>query len=1519
MSSRDDMTLPAARPKSRKSLAHVPSSSTAMDKENMTADIGAMVGNNKRAPIAAKAAKKSRSKSIGPGGLDALMSTSGNRRKSIAAPPPRSILKPTIAPLQEIPARKPSPKKPGQQSTAQSSFLRDATNDDTADPFTLPESTAVSDNKVVLRTEEEQQAAARKRAGDEGQDKEKDLAARREARRKSLASRRVSFAPEATLHTWDVVDYMQDSTTSSDSTNSTRRTSSASNATIGSPNTQPGPFGSDPSEPPSTPPEQVEDKVSESPDDQRALHQKKRRRSSGIPPLNFNNPDDEFFSSSPSEGSSVVEDANENFNEDGSSDSNSDSDDDGTAMSIDMGEGTDMSMASVKSFASDGSSVRLERALRLASQQAGTQGIDYDENGPLGIEEDEDVVASFAPWSQKANNLESQTDQENVNPFSPAFAVAGTRQQNAIDDEDDGMTMEMTRSVGGILQAPQSQHSDDDDQSMEITMDMTMDMTRAVGRIIPAEQSDEDGTMEMTTAVGHILSAPAHNSSPQDSGDEMTMDMTVAIGGIIGQDAPPKNRRQSVRRRSTRRRSSVEDSSLGDETMDFTVAMGGIQPAQPATPKTAPLYPDMKAALNEIVTHTPSSISRPEAKRILVEEVDHAEVDSSPFQPDVPSTIQHPVPIATTASETGSPGVNAFRGKGLRRSSGLRTSMTPKPSSVTPNSVKPAATPSPLQKPTTPPKQATPQQVRPTTPGKTPPSKNIVLRTGSPQRLFEKEIKIANAPPRFTPSKKPTTPNKLFQRSVDNNTATPSIVLKPQSRRSSGVGIDRPGLGSPRVAAILDRRCSIGDQASSFQPSRMGDAARVIRFNDAEIIEHEVDREREEEQEREDGRKVMEREADLLDDERDATVNLKEMIESLTPKKRPLKGRKSLHVGAAKGILGKRPAELDEDDENVDDDEGGTKRLKNFEGSPVKNVKLRAPPSKEETTGRLTRAVPRSLEFTSENASTPTTSSSPAKVATATTPKGQARFKDAEATAGAETSIPFEGSSASNNIIPMDENDVEDRIQLQDFLNLTSIRFMELTTTKRRHTIAPNATGQDGSEDQLTKDDGSLENCVVSAACTLPMLELFQHSCRELKKYISEGRKMVREIETETFDENPPLFQEYISATPDVKKLMDSQFRNIKTHSRLVSKGMWYEWRMKLLDGLRDGLITIAEGMTSDADVLARQQELLEGVVPELVQKYEALLQQEEDLQTSAEEIANCNQEDLAEARECLVALDADIESKRALVQQLRGQMDDNEARFQIATERKQACLDEIREADKIREECRGWTGSEIAALKAKVDALEEKYGWTITGISGTTLSLSLRSDLELVFDASSFITKDGQPKNAQAGNSRIDLWYIAANRERNPLPLTPEKAFFVESIRDGIRGMPQAQTTVKELLDTVSFGWATSLNVVEGIEALNRVYPTEIAKTSDESIVIKSKMLLASLASKVEVSYHVTTKNGEEGLEVQFNTTARAVYGERFNEDSMGRFLSKGIAEGRAWVEVVKELEERLFARGKK
>ena len=71
-----DSTLPKThRPRSRQSLAHVPVSSTTGDGENATTDIGAL---QRDAVLSRSVLKKSRGKSLGPGGIEALKETTGN-------------------------------------------------------------------------------------------------------------------------------------------------------------------------------------------------------------------------------------------------------------------------------------------------------------------------------------------------------------------------------------------------------------------------------------------------------------------------------------------------------------------------------------------------------------------------------------------------------------------------------------------------------------------------------------------------------------------------------------------------------------------------------------------------------------------------------------------------------------------------------------------------------------------------------------------------------------------------------------------------------------------------------------------------------------------------------------------------------------------------------------------------------------------------------------------------------------------------------------------------------------------------------------------------------------------------------------------------------------------------------------------------------------------------------------------------------------------------------------------------
>jgi len=205
-----------------------------------------------------------------------------------------------------------------------------------------------------------------------------------------------------------------------------------------------------------------------------------------------------------------------------------------------------------------------------------------------------------------------------------------------------------------------------------------------------------------------------------------------------------------------------------------------------------------------------------------------------------------------------------------------------------------------------------------------------------------------------------------------------------------------------------------------------------------------------------------------------------------------------------------------------------------------------------------------------------------------------------------------------------------------------------------------------------------------------------------LKKYISEGRRIVREIETETFEENPPLFREYISASPEFKVLMDNQFKNVKSHARLLSKAMWYEWRMKLQDGLKEGLVNIAEGMNHDDRLLKKQQELLSSILPEIAKRVEELEQEYDDLEAVARELAESDPEELQKARAELLATEKAIVERTRKIVELRAQLEESEKGVESLAKKKEECLAGIKEADKVREECRGWSTTEISAIKGR-------------------------------------------------------------------------------------------------------------------------------------------------------------------------------------------------------------------------
>ena len=173
-----------------------------------------------------------------------------------------------------------------------------------------------------------------------------------------------------------------------------------------------------------------------------------------------------------------------------------------------------------------------------------------------------------------------------------------------------------------------------------------------------------------------------------------------------------------------------------------------------------------------------------------------------------------------------------------------------------------------------------------------------------------------------------------------------------------------------------------------------------------------------------------------------------------------------------------------------------------------------------------------------------------------------------------------------------------------------------------------------------------------------------------------------------------------MSASADIKPIMDNQFKNVKTHARLLSKAMWYEWRMKLLDGLKEGLLKMGEGMEDDDRLLIQQEQLIQPVLPPLIEEHERLEEQVSFAQAQATELANCDQHELKEARDSLRSIERDLEAKQRLVEDLQSQLREREDGLADVVERKQECINEIKEAEKISSDCRGWTLAEVSALQ---------------------------------------------------------------------------------------------------------------------------------------------------------------------------------------------------------------------------
>lgn len=411
-------------------------------------------------------------------------------------------------------------------------------------------------------------------------------------------------------------------------------------------------------------------------------------------------------------------------------------------------------------------------------------------------------------------------------------------------------------------------------------------------------------------------------------------------------------------------------------------------------------------------------------------------------------------------------------------------------------------------------------------------------------------------------------------------------------------------------------------------------------------------------------------------------------------------------------------------------------------------------------------------------------------------------------------------------------------ITLNDFLKMTGVSFLTgLSTTRRRETIMmPTMHAKEAEEDPAAAK-------LMAENFTLPMLEMYQHSCRELTRYITEGRAMCEEIESDMNEQNPEIFDIYRRANPEEKLELEAKFKAMKTKARLSAKGVWYVWRENLIKGV---LVPLKKNLAELQKEEARLKAYEEFATPEFERvqaEHDQLKAELEQLIKEEEIYESYDHEEAARLQARAAEVDAAIEQAKAEVDHLRAEDAQLDTQLAALELQHKAKVIEVERLEKEAAERKGYTNQEIAELKAEYEAHSRSTGYTIHRVDNHHISLTLLESLRV---------------SLSLADSQFSL-SLPAIETIEPDTKSVMKQYFLQHLVASLADrtdapLPQTFAYIRDL-------WRPVLALQQEVHNLHRSWPTEIFVNEDDNLVVQATLLLPLSRTKLRITF-ISTPN---------------------------------------------------------
>ncbi|KIK70415.1 hypothetical protein GYMLUDRAFT_65648 [Collybiopsis luxurians FD-317 M1] len=418
-------------------------------------------------------------------------------------------------------------------------------------------------------------------------------------------------------------------------------------------------------------------------------------------------------------------------------------------------------------------------------------------------------------------------------------------------------------------------------------------------------------------------------------------------------------------------------------------------------------------------------------------------------------------------------------------------------------------------------------------------------------------------------------------------------------------------------------------------------------------------------------------------------------------------------------------------------------------------------------------------------------------------------------------------------------------ISIEQFFELTGIKFMDLTAPRRRSTHAsqiPPSEARDPTKIPLAE-------YAVAMAIDVPQLDHYSRVSRDLEGWMEQSKVEFEQMEEEAAKMTPELFAEYSQANPDEQADMLHQLRLIRTNTRQQAKSDWYKWKLQWIDGLKYTAQRAFTSLQNDAKALEKLRAETDEIVPRLQREYDEVLRELEVEQQEVEEIEQCDQEYLNELKSSIAEQNVEVESLKAEVKEANDQLHWLQDRLEGVSLQKQETAGAIAEATRLLHIQTHSTQAEVWRLNNELEALEDIHMFHVIKARSNVFEYVYASEYHVVIPC----------RNYSPLTSQIDIVSLPEMRARFKDDLPSLSSFLLNAAKEYIRG--SELSTVRQIIQRLADFWSSTTQVRTQLRQLSIKYPVEIDSrhTPDKpftEFAVRTMVLFPAKKAKAYISF---------------------------------------------------------------